>query len=195
MGTPRVPDSKVVFSTPWLEIHEKDGYMFTHSPKWKGVAVAILPFRILTDTPWGAANPRFEFLAVMEARPCHGGSPAIASITGAYDNSNRYSLEECAMNELREEGGYNVDIHNLIGLDWVNGSKSGDGIDHLFAIEIPVDTKQGEITGDGSAMEANVKPVWITEEQLITSRDMILITMYARFKSLHFAKHRVRTSN
>lgn len=200
MSTPRVPDSKVVkvttacpmcrypvveveAKTAWLELREKDGYIFTHSPKWKGVAVAILPFRKTYNSAWGRLKPQIEFLAVMESRPCHGGGEYISSITGAYDNSGKYSLEGCAMNELLEEGGYDGQGNPIISLDWVNGSKSGDGVDHLFAIEIPPDEQQSEPKGDGSAMEANVRPVWITAEQLLNSKDMILITMYARLQA------------
>jgi hypothetical protein len=197
MSTPRVPASQVVriecncgcgnmiaLSTPWLELRELNGYVFSHSPKWKGVAVAILPFRRIVDTPWGEANPRFEFLAVLESRPCHGGGEYISSITGAYDNSATKTLVGCALNEVEEEGGYIIpDQSKVIDLGWVNGSKSSDSVDHLFAVQIDKDAIECKPVGDGSAMEANVKPIWITQEHLIHSNDMFLLSMYTRLRA------------
>jgi 8-oxo-dGTP pyrophosphatase MutT (NUDIX family) len=200
MSTPRVPESKVVLierecvcgqihkvpaATPWLELREKDGYIFSHSPKWKGVAVAILPFRKIIDPAWGAANTKYEFLAVMESRPSHGGDEYISSLTGAYDNSGKYTLEQCALNELEEEGGYDGwNNKSITSLGWVNGSKSSDGIDHLFAIELTPEDEQREAKGDGSVHEANCRPVWVDATQIINSHDMILISMYTRLMNL-----------
>lgn len=178
--TQRVPGATVVHSTPWLELHELNGYVFSHSPKWKGVAVAILPYRT-SPAPGGQ---KLEFLAVMESRPAHGGGEYISSITGAYDNADKYSLEQCALNELEEEGGYHAWKKEVVSLGWVNGSKSSDGIDHLFAVEITPDDEQVESKGDGSAGETNLRPVWITGAQVINSKDMILITMYCRLLHL-----------
>ncbi len=190
----RVPDSKVVqlpvhcascqtigsveARTPWLALYEKDGYVFSHSPKWKGVAVAIIPFRkVWKDHPF----EHYEFLSVIENRPCHGGDDYISSLTGAYDNSGKFSLEQCVLNELAEEGGYIGLEEDLIPLGWVNGSKSSDGIDHLFAIEITEATPTCIPEGDG--IETNLRPTWIGEDEILNSRDMILISMYARLQA------------
>lgn len=174
--TKRVEGSTVVAATPWLELHEKDGYVFSHSPKWGGIAVAILPYR---DIP-AAHGFRREYLAVWESRPCHGGGEYLSSITGAFDNSHKFTMAQCALNELEEEGGYAVGDAQPDYLGWVNGSKSSDSIDHLYTIKIDDDCTEVECRGDGSALEENTRPEWVTAEQIINSKDMILITMYCR---------------
>jgi hypothetical protein len=169
-------DAEVMLTTPWLELHEKDGYVFSHSPKWKGVAVAILAYRKTYD---GFGDP-YEFLAVWESRPSHGGGEYLSSLTGAFDNSDKFTMAQCALNELEEEGGYKTTLQPEY-LGWVNGSKSSDGIDHLYCIDLTNDFEEVECRGDGSKLEESTRPEWITSEQIINSKDMILITMYAKW--------------
>lgn len=194
----RVPDAKVVAvdatcpwcqrtheveaKTPWLALYEKDGYVFSHSPKWKGVAVAIIPFRKKPIQGWYPGMYELEFLGRHEARPCHGGEHYLSSITGAYDNSGKFTLEECVLNELAEEAGYVGKVEDLIPLGTVNGSKSSDGIDHLFAIEIKEDTPTCEADGDGSAFEQNCWNEWVDFETAIQAQDMIFVTLVSRLK-------------
>jgi 8-oxo-dGTP pyrophosphatase MutT (NUDIX family) len=169
----RVNGHSVVHQTPWIELREKEGYIYMHCPKWSGIAVAVLPFK--------RTNTGIMFLGIHEARPNHGGEPWLASLTGAYDN-RALTIEETAIKELREESGYICTEDELIPLGWVFGSKGSDGVDNLFAVEITDSTPIVEILGDGSAIEANARPEWVDEITAMNSRDMILITMIARYQ-------------
>jgi hypothetical protein len=170
----RVEGHSIIHQTPWIELREKEGYIYMHCPKWNGIAVAVLPFR-RTNTGYG-----FEFLGIHEARPNHGGESWLASLTGAYDNRD-LTIEETALKELREEAGYVCTEDELIPMGWVFGSKGSDSIDNLFAVEITNDTPIVAIEGDGSAIEANAIPEWVDHMQALNSKDMILITMISRF--------------
>jgi hypothetical protein len=57
-------------------------------------------------------------------------------MTGGYDNADRFSLVGCALNELREEGGYIAPLDAVINLGTVNPSKSSDTVIHLYAVNL-----------------------------------------------------------
>jgi 8-oxo-dGTP pyrophosphatase MutT (NUDIX family) len=125
----------------------------------------------------------FEFLGRYEICPAHSDEVELCSITGGYDNSDKFTIEQCALNELMEEAGYEGKLEDLVYLGSVRGSKSSDGITHLFAIDIDKCTPC-EAVSDGTLGEVGAYCDWINLIELINAKDPLLLAMYARLTVL-----------
>ena len=124
-----------------------------------------------------------EYLGRFETCPPHGNELKLCSITGGYDNADKFSLKQCAINELYEEAGYQVSPKYLIDLGTVYESKSSDTVIHMFAIDMDLaDVKKVEAIGDGTKGEEGAYCDWISKYDAITCNDPLLITMVTRFK-------------
>lgn len=150
------PKVEVLFATPWIEMHRmKDpeqgvnGYDYVHEIRCKGNIVAVLPYR-------RAENGEFEYMVRHEVTPCWGMEPVLASTTGGCEEED---FREDAVRELKEEAGYDVTIADMIELGTCRGTKSSDTVYHLYTCDL-TGKDAGEITGDGSEMEAKAWSTW-----------------------------------
>lgn len=172
---------ELLFDNKWVQVLKKTTdnngvYIYSHHPWCNGTGVALLPFRRHPDY-------FFEFLGRYEICPAHSDEVELCSITGGYDNSDKYTIPECALNELREEAGYDCGLENLLYAGSVRASKSSDGITHLFLVDVDK-CIPCEATSDGTLGEVGAYCDWINAEQLIFAKDPLLQAMYARFTTM-----------
>jgi hypothetical protein len=168
----------ILFNNQWIQIRKKKYYVYAHLKWCNGTAVAILPFR-------KNKSGQMEYLGRYEICPPHGDGVKLCSITGGYDNADRFSIRECALNELVEEAGYCVSLKDLIDLGTVFDSKSTDTVIYMFAIDLDLaDIKKVNATGDGTIGEEGAFCDWVTKHQAINCNDPLLITMVTRADQL-----------
>lgn len=167
---------EVLYTSKWAEVRKRGFYVYTHSPWSNSMGVALLPFRFV--------NGQIQFLARFENNLAHTDNRnelEICSITGGYDNADRFTIEECALNELREEGGYAALPVDLIPLGTANVSKGSDYVQFLYGIDLgKPHIVRVEPTGDGTEGEIGAYCKWVTREELFTTKDPLVYMMYAR---------------
>lgn len=173
---------KVLYDNRWCQVIEKDTavggkWIYSHHPWCNGEGVVILPYRTIKV---GDRITRIGFLGRYDVVPCHSDETELCSITGGYDNSDKFTIEQCALNELAEEGGFIGKAEDLISLGSVRPSKASDTRMYLFAIDVDK-CQPCEATGDGSLGEVGAYCDWIDESQLIDSKDPLLHATYLRF--------------
>lgn len=113
---------KLLFSTPFIDLLQRDDYIFIREVRAEGILIAILPFRLQ-----GEGYPRY--LARWEICPAHSPYPELCAITGGLEVGE--TIENCACNELYEESGYKITVEELINLGTVRPSKSADYISKI----------------------------------------------------------------
>jgi 8-oxo-dGTP pyrophosphatase MutT (NUDIX family) len=156
-------------------------YTYVHDEHSKSYAIAILPFRYIGDA--------VQFLLRDEIVPPWNLGRIIidddlyakktTSITGGVDSDN-ISVDVVfnkAKDELLEETGYEVDIANLIYLDYCHISKKGDEVVFLFAVDLTGLTPQ-EASGDGTYLESLAKSFWCNH--IHDSVDPLTYVLYYR---------------
>lgn len=168
----------IVHSTDWLDLRKKRfenldvDYIYVHSPKTGGNAVAVLPFR---KTEFG-----MRFLLRKEiVPPWDAEEHTICSMTGGHDQP---TTRETAQKELLEEAGYRVGTEDFIELGKCRNSKASDTTYHLFAIDL-TGFDAVEPQGDGSPLEEEAESFWAPHRTLLESPDMMLHSMYMRLTS------------
>lgn len=174
-----VKEIKTLFENKWVSIKEKvfdrDGhegrYVYTSKPWCNSTAVAILPYR--------AKHGEMSILGRFEICPAHSNEIELCSITGGYDNSNKFSLEQCILNELLEEGGYIGREEDLEYLGFVRPSKSSDTTMHLYAIDLDK-CERGIATTDGTIGEIGAYCQLVSVEEGIMCKDPLISTMILR---------------
>lgn len=173
----KLTGDEILFSTKWLEVRRRNGwFLYTHAPWTKGIGVAVLAYR---QAEGGSGE--IEYVGRYEVTPSHCDVAKLCSITGGYDNSHKYSIAECALNELREEGGWDAPLSAVTELGIVHSSKSSDTVMHLFAVNLDADdVKPCEATGDGTGGEHGSYAMWVTEDELIEATDSLNHTMILR---------------
>jgi 8-oxo-dGTP pyrophosphatase MutT (NUDIX family) len=164
--------TKILFHSKWLELRSTNNYIFIHDPWCNSVGVGILPWRRKVDG-------NLEFLVVKEHRPCHV-QEGFYAITGGYDD-RALTILQCVLKELKEEGGYVVPNNRVRSLGAINATRSSDVVMHLFTTEITTDTELVQPTGDGTALEETMIPVWVTANDIVNSSDTFLLALYLRF--------------
>lgn len=166
-----------LFKGKWVEVREKNGYEYLHNTWCNGVGVAIVPFK-------KDENGQTIYLGRYENNSAHGTTtPQLCSITGGYDNSDKFTIEQCVLNELEEEGGFRATVNNLIPLGSCKPSKASDGVNHLFAIDLDVAKAQEvEATGDGTGGEVGAYCEWVTKKQAIECQDPLFAQMISRLE-------------
>lgn len=170
-------DRKVLHHTKWLEMVEKDGYIFMSSPWCNGHGVAVLPYRLSEGD-----DIEIEYLVMMEKRPCHGDTLMPYSLTGGCDKEGEAPVAT-AVREVAEESGYIVAVEDMIDLGNIRESKASDMTTHAFAVEITDDTVLQKPEGDGSAGEAEAYPIWLSEREAVWhSNDPVIAHMIARLR-------------
>lgn len=168
----------VLFENPYIQVHQRDGYYIYRSAPWcNSTGVAVLPFRKVAGL--------LQFLGRFEHRPCHDkdepGKLRLYSITGGYDNSDVFTVPQCALNELKEEAGIVTTERFLIPLGSIMPSKESDTVVHLFGLNLDkAEYEEVQATGDGSRGEEGAYCDWVNVLQLGASIDPMLSSMYLR---------------
>jgi hypothetical protein len=176
---------KTLFENKYLTVVEKETeshgkYVYATTPYCKSVGIGVLVYEFV--------GSEMYIFGRYEVRPCHSEELELASITGAYDNSDKYTLRECVINELKEEAGLIVPEELLISLGQVRTSKLSDETTFLFAVDFE-NKRNGKIktckpTTDGGLLEKDAYCMWVHESKALWSKDPLLATMVARVKSL-----------
>ena len=165
---------ETLFASKWVEVRKVGYYSYSHAPWSNGVGVAVLPFRI-------NEGGFYSFLGRFEITPSHGPDTKLVSITGGYDNADEYTIEECMLNELREEGGYDAPSDAVISLGYLRPSKGSDTLQYIFAVNLDhPDAKTCEATSDGTEGEQGSYCEWVSLNDLLESSDPLLHSMYLR---------------
>ncbi len=156
--------TKVLAKTPWLEIHDKDGYGYVHESKDDGGVVCILVYK---DD---------KILGRFETRPAHGSTIDLYSVTGMVENKDPIGT---AVMELKEETGYIGLKEDMEYLGILRPYKAGDCVVHAYAFDA-TDKEWCTPTGDGSEMEKGAYCEWIPRNTAAMSRDPLLPAMMLR---------------
>lgn len=171
---------ETLFENKWMTVKQKTmsngaKWVYSSAP-WSGsVGVAVLPYKN------GSYEGRVLFLGRFDIIPCHSDQVELNSITGGYDNSDKFTLVQCALNELAEEGGYKAEEHHMIYLGSIRPNKSSDYTTHLFAVDVDQDgVEECEPVSDGSLGEQGAYSAWVTDDDIIEAKDPILHAMITR---------------
>jgi hypothetical protein len=169
---------KKIYHNKWVELRERDGWVYITEPWCNSVGIALLPYRTKIVNQMIVR----EYLGRFEPNKAHQEAGVeLCSITGGYDNADKFTIEECALNELREEGGYAARIGDLVPLGVVTAAKVSDKRYMLYTVDIgQPHIKEVEATGDGTKGEKGAYCQWITKDQLLTSQDPLLLSMYVK---------------
>lgn len=168
----------ILYHNKWVQIIRKDtekngSYLYSHSPWNDGIGVAILPFK------YEMGN--LEILGRFELCPAHSDDIELTSVTGGYDNSDIFSIEQCALNELKEEAGFNAQEKDLIRLGTVRPSKASDTTMHLFAVDVSKASVSPCVAeSDGTLGEVGAYVHWVSLNQAIQCKDPLVSTMLLR---------------
>lgn len=176
-----VKGTKTLFDNKWVSVKQitldREGYevnyIYSSSGWCKSRGVAIMPYRLIND------GKDVQILGRFEICPAHSNINELCSITGGYDNSDKFTLEQCVLNELHEEGGYIGNENDLEYLGSVRPSKSSDTTMYLYAIDIDNCEKTDAIT-DGTIGEMGAYCDWVAVEDLMNCKDTLLHAMFIR---------------
>jgi 8-oxo-dGTP pyrophosphatase MutT (NUDIX family) len=161
---------KILFDNKWLQVKQRDYYVYIHYPDCEGKSVVVLPFK-KTDNG-------IHYLAVKEMCLPHSDVPGIYNVGGGiYPHE---TVEEGAIREVKEETGYTISADQLINLGTSYLSKACDTMMYLFAVEITEDTPLSNVRGDGTKGEQGIEPVWLVEEDIIFSPNPLFSSLFLR---------------
>jgi hypothetical protein len=169
---------KTLFENKWINVIEKTTenngkYIYSAHPWCNSIGVAVLGYMNIFHV--------LHVLGRYEICPAHSDEVELCALTGGYDNSNKYTVVQCALNELREEGGYIVTEDQMIYLGSVKPSKSSDLIIDLFAVDLN-NIKRQNAESDGTLGEVGSYCNWISGKEAIKSKDPLLSVMIGRLK-------------
>lgn len=156
---------EILFKEEWLSIRENNGYTYVHEERANGVLVAILPYR----------KNKTEYLMRMEICPAHGDEHEFCGIIGSYDDL-KYTINQTAIRELKEEAGYEITEEQLIPLGWVWDSKVADTKVYLYTVNL-TDIEPGEATTDGTELEKTAYCMWESRKNCTKTRDSKIHTI------------------
>ena len=162
----------VLYDNQWVQLKDRDGYIFSHEVRCNGSIVLILPYRRVGVDGW-------EFLVRDEVTPCWDSEPTRSAMTGGIEDTDP---GEDAIRELEEEAGYSATREELHFLGKCRASKSSDTYYYLYTIDLAGKTP-GAALGDGSKNDA-APSVWISGDALLELEDAQAITAYMRMRKL-----------
>lgn len=160
---------KVLHSTPFLSLIERDGwYYFAQIPGSPG-GVMILLYR--TDS-------ELSILGRFEKCPAHRDLiPALTTIAGGIEEIETF--QEAVIREAYEEAGYNLQPDEVVNLGQCNLSTNQDTLVYLFAADV-TGLKRDKAPGDGTRGEQGAYCDWVTPIQAIQSKSAFMSTLIVR---------------
>ena len=165
-------EDTILCDNQWLQLKDRDGYVFSHEVRCNGAIVVVLPYKVGPGTGW-------SFLVRDEVTPCWDPDrPTRSAITGGVENGE--PLED-AVRELQEEAGFMVEPDEFKFLGKCRASKSADTFYFIYAVDVSGYT-QGPALGDGSKNDA-APSVWISGEELCKLEDAQAITAYSKART------------
>ena len=159
---------RVLYDNKWLQLMDKDGYIYSHEVRCAGSIVVVLPYRRIGKDAW-------EFLVRDEVTPCWRDTPTLSAITGGVENGE--PLED-AVRELKEEAGYSVAPDKFVFLGKCRASKSADTYYFIYAVDV-AGLEPEEALGDGSKND-QAPSVWLSGKKLCELEDAQAITAYSK---------------
>lgn len=169
-------ESKTLYDNEWVSLMQTpDGYVYSHQTRCNGQMVAVIVF----TRNWLVPDTIDQVLGRYERNPAHDDDIALTSITGGVDKG--LTVEEAAVMELMEEGGFDADAADLIPLGAVRQAKDSDATVYLFAFDATdvLDT-QKQAVGDGTQGEEDAYWQWIAVDEAVASKCPLASTMLMR---------------
>jgi len=166
--THKASEDVVLYDNQWLQLKEKEGYIYSHEVRCNGKIVVILPYRRTGVDSW-------EFLVRDEITPCWNDKPTRSAMTGGIEDPNP-AVD--AVRELQEEAGYTIDTDKVVFLGKCRASKSSDTFYYLFTADL-AGMEPGDAPGDGSKND-KAPAVWISGGALVKLEDSQAIAAYSK---------------
>lgn len=180
----------ILKSTDFLELRQISthgiNYYYSHDAKFDGEIVAIIPYTRVGDKHDGLVVDKV--LIRSEMVPCWNvDENHYKCITGGVEEKHR-KLDDtiysryCAIDELKEEAGYQVNNYDFIYLGECFVSKSSDTLVHLFGIDLTDKDRDIEPEGDGSELEKISDSFWVDlDDPIIESiKDPLFFTLICK---------------
>jgi hypothetical protein len=169
---------KILFKNKWVSVIEKTTnnngkYIYSTHPWCNKTGVAVLGYKYIDNYLY--------VLGRYEICPAHSDEIELCALTGGYDNSDKYSLVQCALNELKEEAGYIGTEEKMIYLEEIKPSKASDTTIHLYAIDLN-NAETCEATSDGTLGEVDSYCKLVTRAEAVYSKDPLLAVMIDRLE-------------
>lgn len=168
-----------LYTTPWISlrlVQQPDagvnGYVYSHETRCKGRIVAVLPYR-------HTAARGNEYLLRSEITPCWSMKPLLSAITGGWEGGD---IRDDAVRELLEETGYTAMPDEMTALGESYASKSSDTTYSLFTVDL-TGREPGELTGDGSPLDAYASAVWVKGPDLADVMDPQVSVLFLRLNA------------
>ena len=192
--------NKIVGETSWMSLYEtENGYTVAHEKRCGGHIVAVFPYRkiSLNKEELLKSPPRkreltlcenrdcemfvtYEFLLREEVNPAWGPDNIthLCGLTGGCEKDQQPTTT--AVNELREEAGYEVGEVSMIPVGVIRGSKGMDTYYHLYLVDLTDKEPTAALEYDGP-YEKISKSIWTYDIRKCV--DPLVFTMF-----YHWAK-------
>lgn len=175
---------EALHSTEYLELRKLEdsergigGYYYSHEKRCNGIIVAILPYKLNVHSD---SKEPYRYLLRYELTPCWDvDNNIVSSITGGFEHE---TPEDTAVEEMREEAGYDIEKNELESLGTCYGTKSTDTVYHLYAVDLH-GKERYEAEGDGSYLESQAHCFWARDIE--EAMDPILFTLYHKLVTRH----------
>lgn len=160
---------KILYTTPFLSLIERDGwYYFAQIPGSAG-GVVILLYRQHRDKP---------ILGRYEICPAHLDTvPTLTAIAGGIEDGD--TPLETAVKESYEEAGYVLAASDFVDLGSCRLSTNQDTIVYLFASDV-TGKGRGDAPGDGTKGEEGAYCDWVTPFQAVQSKSAFMSALILR---------------
>lgn len=160
-----------------------DGEWFTYDLLPNDVTVIQEKKDGVTVLPFDFSRPDGKYYYCLHEQMNAMGHdrPVLCSLTGSMDPGE--DPLGTALRELREESGYVVRQSSMMQLskDYVHTYKACTKKTWLFAADLKGHVQVDPI-GDGSTIEEEAYCVWVSAEEVLASRDNLLLATYALLK-------------
>lgn len=176
-------EKNTLFTTPWLNLVEKKGYIYVDEPKSPSGIVGVLG-----RVDVGLTH---RYLVSAEDRPCHDTQFEYGSycLTGGIDKGEQPI--DAAIRELHEEAGVAAAPGRFVDLGFVWPYKASSCRVYLFGVDLTgiASNIHGPLSnvlkgaGDGTEGEKTNFCTWWTRDMLVQSIDPLLHTALVRWES------------
>jgi 8-oxo-dGTP pyrophosphatase MutT (NUDIX family) len=178
-GLPR--QTEILVRTPWVELRRVTapelgvkGIDYLHETRSGGRLVAVLPYR---TGPTG-----LSFLLRKEFNPSWSLTRTFHTcVTGGVEHGDP---ERTAVEEIKEEAGYSIDVSRLKHLGRFMAYKGADSLYDLYAADISGLEALAPSTLDSVELRSSI--VWASDPERIAD-DLLTLAIVARFRAAGIA--------